>query len=95
MIMQSTLPGIFLWIFSFPCLPEETCFQQEGSFVVEGTNQVVLGSSDHCPIHSGFLQKKLQNPMWSCLFSKESTNFAFYLHRTPSSYSKKSQWRLY
>jgi hypothetical protein len=27
--------------FQLLCLPEETCFQQEGSFVVEGTNQVV------------------------------------------------------
>jgi hypothetical protein len=32
--------------FQFPYLPEETCFQQAGSSVVEGTCQVVLGSSD-------------------------------------------------
>jgi hypothetical protein len=27
--------------FQLPYLPEETCFQQAGSFVVEGTNQPV------------------------------------------------------
>jgi hypothetical protein len=32
--------------FQLPYLPEETCFQQAGSFVVEGTSQAVLGSSD-------------------------------------------------
>jgi hypothetical protein len=30
----------------FAYLPEETCFQQAGSCVVEGTCQAVLGSSD-------------------------------------------------
>jgi hypothetical protein len=32
--------------FQLPYLPEETCFQQAGSSAVEGTSQVVLGSSD-------------------------------------------------
>jgi hypothetical protein len=32
--------------FSFPFLPEETCFQQAGYCAVEGTSQAVLGSSD-------------------------------------------------
>ncbi len=39
-----------LWIFhlyfQLPYRPEETCFQQAGSSVVEGTSQAVLGSSD-------------------------------------------------
>jgi len=32
--------------FRLPYLPEETCFQQAGSSVVEGTSQAVLGPSD-------------------------------------------------
>jgi hypothetical protein len=32
--------------FQLPYLPEETCLQQAGSSAVEGTSQVVLGSSD-------------------------------------------------
>jgi len=44
--MPKALPGFFLCIFSSLYLPEETCFQQAGSFVVEGTSQAILGSSD-------------------------------------------------
>jgi hypothetical protein len=36
----------FSFVFSAPLPPEETCFQQVGSSAVEGTSQVVLGSSD-------------------------------------------------
>jgi hypothetical protein len=32
--------------FQLPYLPEETCFQQVGSYAVEGTSQAILGSSD-------------------------------------------------
>jgi hypothetical protein len=32
--------------FQLPHLPEDTCFQQAGSSVVEGTSQAVLESSD-------------------------------------------------
>jgi hypothetical protein len=32
--------------FQLPYLPEETCFQQVGSSVVEGTSQAVLGTSN-------------------------------------------------
>jgi hypothetical protein len=50
---------IFPLDFQLHYLLEETCFQQGGSSVVEGTNQVVLGSSsDHFPIQSGFFQKQ-------------------------------------
>jgi hypothetical protein len=44
--IRKALPGFFLCIFSSLYLPEETCFQQEGSSAVEGTSQAVLGSSD-------------------------------------------------
>jgi hypothetical protein len=37
---------IFPSYFQLPCLPEETYFQQAGSFAVESTSHVVLGSSD-------------------------------------------------
>jgi hypothetical protein len=43
---QKALPGFCPFYIQFPYLPEETCFQQAGSSVVEGTCQVVLGSSD-------------------------------------------------
>jgi hypothetical protein len=36
----------FSFLFSAPLLHEETCFQQIGSSVVEGTSQAILGSSD-------------------------------------------------
>jgi hypothetical protein len=45
-IFRKALPGFFLCCFQLPYLPEETCFQQAGSSVVEGTSQAVLGSSD-------------------------------------------------
>jgi hypothetical protein len=37
---------VFHLYFQLPYRPEETCFQQAGSSVVEGTSQSVLGSSD-------------------------------------------------
>jgi hypothetical protein len=37
---------IFPLYFQLTYLPEETCFQQAGSSVFEGTSQAVLGSSD-------------------------------------------------
>ncbi len=43
---RKALPGFFFCIFSFPCMPQETCFRQAGSSAVEGTSQVVLGCSD-------------------------------------------------
>jgi hypothetical protein len=36
----------FSFVFAAPLLHEETCFQQMGSSVVEGTSQAILGSSD-------------------------------------------------
>jgi hypothetical protein len=42
----SSTAWIFLLHFQLPYLPEETCFQQAGSSMVEGTSQAVLGSSD-------------------------------------------------
>jgi hypothetical protein len=45
LIMYSTA-WVFPLYFQLPYLCEETCFQQAGSSGVEGTSQVVLGSSD-------------------------------------------------
>jgi hypothetical protein len=52
---RQALPGFFLFIFSSPYLPEETCFQQAGSSVVEGTSQAVLGSSDQRKVPASLL----------------------------------------
>ncbi len=48
------LPGFFLCILSSldPYLPEETCFQQAGYYMVEGISQAVLGSSDERKVPS-------------------------------------------
>jgi hypothetical protein len=43
---------IFPLYFQLPYLPEETCFQQEGSSAVERTSQAVLGSSDQRKVTS-------------------------------------------
>jgi hypothetical protein len=45
-LIHKAPPGFFLCIFSSLYLPVETCFQQVGSFAVEGTSQAVLGSAD-------------------------------------------------
>jgi len=59
-------PGFFLCIFSSvdPYLPEETCFQQAGYYVVEGTSQAVLRSSDQrkVPASLSLFSKKRKNP---------------------------------
>jgi hypothetical protein len=36
---RKALPGFFPLYFQLPYLPEETCFHQAGSSVVEGTSQ--------------------------------------------------------
>jgi hypothetical protein len=41
---------IFHLYFQLPYRPEETCFQRAGSYVVEGTSQAVLGSSDQLKV---------------------------------------------
>ncbi len=43
--LRKAVPGFFL-VFQLPYLREKTCFKQVGCSVVEGTSQVVLGSSD-------------------------------------------------
>jgi hypothetical protein len=45
---SKALLGFFLCILSSldPYLPEETCFQQAGYYVVEGTSQAALRSSE-------------------------------------------------
>jgi hypothetical protein len=39
--------------FQLPYLPEETCFQQAGSSAVEGTSQVIRGSSANRKVPAG------------------------------------------
>jgi hypothetical protein len=45
-VRKALLSEFFLLYFQLPYLPEETCFQQAGSSMVEGTSQAVVGSSD-------------------------------------------------
>jgi hypothetical protein len=40
---RKALRGFFSFYFQLHYLPEENCFQQAGSSVVEGTSQAVLG----------------------------------------------------
>jgi len=56
---------IFPLYFQLPYVPEETCFQQAGSCAVEGTSQVVLGSSDHGKVGTSqvvTISEKWKNP---------------------------------
>jgi hypothetical protein len=55
---------IFPLHFQLPDLPEETCFQQAGSSVVEGTSQAILGSSDQqkVPASLSLFQKSEKIP---------------------------------
>jgi hypothetical protein len=43
--MTKSTAWIFPLYFQLPYLPEETCFQQAGSSVVEGTSRALLGPS--------------------------------------------------
>ncbi len=54
-------------------MPEETCFQQAGSSVVEGTSQAILGSSD---------QRKLPASL-SLFLKSEKIPSPLYLGRGP------------
>jgi hypothetical protein len=51
--MRKSTVWIFPLYFQLPYLPEETCFQQWGSSVVEGTSQAVLGSSNQLKVPTG------------------------------------------
>ncbi len=59
---SSSTAWIFPLYFQLPYLPEETCFQQAGSSVVEGTSQAVLGSSDQRKVPASLSSKKWKNP---------------------------------
>jgi hypothetical protein len=51
--------------FQLPYLPEEISFQQAGSSAVEGTGQVVLGSSEQLKVPASLsLFLKSESQLW-------------------------------
>ncbi len=71
--VHKALPGFFPLYFQLPYLSEETCFQKEGSSVVEGTSHAVLGSSD---------QRKVP-PSLSLFLKNEKISAFLYLWKGP------------
>ncbi len=60
-LSRKAVPGFLLCIFSSRCLPEETCFQQVGSSVVESTRRLywdILTSGRYQPTYHYFLKSE-------------------------------------